>query len=57
MPRGHRARSSLAQNIKEVYGADGCVYTHPANGLPAVLINPGNGRVSNLRKVMERNMG
>jgi len=33
-----------SQNIKEVYGADGCVYTHPANGLPAVLINPGNGR-------------
>lgn len=28
------------QNIKEVYGAEGCVYTHPANGLPAVLINP-----------------
>lgn len=33
-----------SRNIKEVYGADGCVYTHPANGLPAVLINPGNGR-------------
>jgi len=30
------------QNIKEVYGAEGCVYTHPANGLPAVLLNPGN---------------
>jgi iron complex transport system ATP-binding protein len=28
------------QNIKEVYGAEGCVYTHPANGLPAVLLNP-----------------
>jgi len=42
------------RNIKEVYGADGCVYTHPANGLPAVLVNPGNGRASNLRKVMER---
>ncbi len=44
------------RNIKEVYGAEGCVYTHPANGLPAVLINPSNGRVSNWRKVMERNM-
>jgi len=42
------------QNIKEVYGADGCVYTHPVNGLPSVLVNPGNGRVSNLRKIMER---
>jgi len=38
-----------AQNIKEVYGAEGCVYTHPANGLPAVLINPGNGRTPNLK--------
>jgi iron complex transport system ATP-binding protein len=28
------------RNIKEVYGADGCVYTHPINGLPVVLINP-----------------
>ncbi len=43
-----------ARNIKEVYGAESCVYTHPANGLPAVLVNPGNGRASNLRKVMER---
>lgn len=42
------------QNIKEVYGAEGCVYTHPANGLPAVLINPGNGQVSNVRKLMGR---
>jgi iron complex transport system ATP-binding protein len=43
------------RNIKEVYGAEACVYRHPANGLPAVLVNPGNGWVSNLRKVMERN--
>lgn len=34
-----------AENIKEVYGAEGCVYTHPANGLPAVLINPDNIRL------------
>ncbi|MFH0768989.1 MAG: ABC transporter ATP-binding protein [Chloroflexota bacterium] len=38
-----------SQNIKEVYGADGCVYTHPANGLPAVLINPGNGKLSGMQ--------
>ena len=44
-----------ARNIKEVYGAESCVYTHPANGLPAVLVDPGNGRASNLRKVMESN--
>jgi iron complex transport system ATP-binding protein len=43
-----------ARNIKEVYGTDGCVYTHPANRLPAVLVNPDGGRASNLRKAKER---
>lgn len=43
-------------NIKEVYGAEGCVYRHPANELPAVLVNPGDGRVSNPRKMMKRNV-
>ena len=33
-----------AQNIREVYGAEGCVYTHPLNGLPAVLLNAGNNK-------------
>ena len=33
-----------ARNIKEVYGAEGCVYTHPLNNLPAVLLNPGNNK-------------
>jgi iron complex transport system ATP-binding protein len=33
-----------AANIKEVYGAEECVYTHPANGRPTVLINPDNRR-------------
>jgi len=28
-----------AQNIKEVYGAEDCVYTHPVNGLPVVLLD------------------
>jgi len=27
------------KNIKEVYGAENCVYTHPANGLPTVLLS------------------
>jgi iron complex transport system ATP-binding protein len=44
-------------NIKEVYGAEGCVYRHPDNDLPAVLINPGNGWAPNPRKVMKRNTG
>lgn len=32
------------QNIKEVYGAEVCVYPHPVNGLPATLIVPSNGK-------------
>jgi len=31
-----------APNIEQVYGADQCVYRHPANGLPVVLINGKN---------------
>ena len=27
------------RNIKEVYGAENCVYTHPINGLPTVLLS------------------
>ncbi|MFC1921546.1 heme ABC transporter ATP-binding protein [Chloroflexota bacterium] len=34
------------KNIKEVYGADNCVYTHPANGLPTVLLEAGTGQNS-----------
>ncbi len=30
-----------SRNIKEVYGVEGCVYTHPVNGLPTVLLNSG----------------
>ena len=32
------------KNIKEVYGAEGCVYTHPVNGLPTVLLKAGTSR-------------
>ena len=34
------------RNIKEVYGAKSCVYTHPINGLPVVLLNAGNGKLA-----------
>ncbi len=33
-----------SRNIEEVYGAGSCVYAHPGNGLPVVLLNTGNGR-------------
>ncbi len=32
-----------SENIAEVYGADHCVYSHPVNGLPVVLVD-GAGR-------------
>lgn len=35
-----------AQNIADVYGAESCVYTHPVNGLPCVLLNAGNGKIA-----------
>ena len=40
-----------SRNIKEVYGADGCVYTHPVNGLPAVLLKAGNSQHAKPRDV------
>jgi len=33
-----------SRNIKEVYGAEGCVYAHPVNGLPAVLLKSGSNK-------------
>jgi iron complex transport system ATP-binding protein len=45
---GKPAEVITDKNIKEVYGAENCVYTHPANGLPAVLLgahrNPTRGK-------------
>ncbi len=35
-----------SKNIKEVYGAENCVYTHPVNGLPTVLLEAGTGQKS-----------
>ncbi len=43
------------KNIKEVYATDGCVYSHPGNRLPAVLIVPGDGQgIPKHRNVTER---
>lgn len=33
------------QNIEEVYGAESCVYAHPANGLPVVLLDAGYSKL------------
>ena len=50
--QGKPAEVITDANIKQVYGADNCVYPHPVNGLPAVLLSAhrnksaGNGTVS-----------
>jgi len=31
-------------NIKQVYGAENCVFTHPVNGLPTVLLSAGKSK-------------
>ena len=41
-------------NIKEVYGAEDCVYIHPVNGLPTVLLNAGNGTANTKSGVIKR---
>ena len=41
---GTPAEVITTENIGEVYGAKDCVYTHPVNGLPVVLLNAGNNR-------------
>ena len=43
-----------SRNIKEVYGAEGCVYAHPVNGLPTVLLKAGsNKRASPIDNIKE----
>lgn len=50
--QGKPAEVITDANIKQVYGAENCVYTHPVNGLPTVLLSAhrnkatDNGRVS-----------
>lgn len=43
-----------ARNIGDVYGAESCVYTHPVNGLPCVLLNAGDGRITRTGDVVKR---
>jgi iron complex transport system ATP-binding protein len=32
-------------NMKQIYGAENCVFTHPVNGLPTVLLSAGNNKL------------
>ncbi len=44
------------QNIEEVYGARSCVYAHPANGLPVVLLNADKSKPARPRDAIEGNV-
>ena len=46
-----------AENISTVYGAESCVYEHPFNGLPCVLLSAGNGRASGARDEIRKDAG
>ncbi len=37
-------------NIRDVYGAGSCVYVHPVNGLPTVLISAGDRNLNKTRR-------
>jgi len=43
-----------AKNIAEVYGAENCVYSHPVNGLPCVLLKADNARLPGLSDTHEK---
>lgn len=45
------------RNIEDVYGVEDCVYTHPVNGLPIVLLNAGNGRLAKPRGAIGGSVG
>ncbi|MFC2002460.1 ABC transporter ATP-binding protein [Chloroflexota bacterium] len=43
---GTPAEVITERNIKEVYGAENCVYTHPINGLPTVLLSASQNKTN-----------
>ncbi len=46
-----------SKNIKEVYGAENCVYTHPVNGLPTVLLEARTGQNAGSNRKTNGNHG
>jgi cobalamin transport system ATP-binding protein len=42
--QGKPAEVITETNIKQVYGAENCVFTHPVNGLPTVLLSAMNNK-------------
>ncbi|OGN97414.1 MAG: iron ABC transporter, partial [Chloroflexi bacterium RBG_13_51_18] len=45
--QGRPAEVITDANIKDVYGAANCVYTHPINGLPTVLLSAHGNKTNN----------
>ena len=45
-----------SRNIKEVYGAERCVYAHPANSLPIVLLEAGNSKNAGIKNEVGENI-
>lgn len=43
---GAPAEVITERNIKDVYGAENCVYTHPINGLPTVLLSASQNKAT-----------
>jgi len=43
-----------AHNIKDVYGAEHCVYPHPLNKLPSILLRAGNGKPAASNQTIEK---
>jgi iron complex transport system ATP-binding protein len=39
-----------SRNIKDVYGADNCIYTHPLNDLPTVLLSADHNKPGNKKR-------
>jgi len=54
---GTPAEVITVENIATVYGAESCVYEHPFNGLPCVLLSAGNGRASGARDEIRKDAG
>lgn len=51
---GTPAEVITSKNIEDVYGAGSCVFTHPVNGLPTVLLNAGNNKPARPRDNIKR---
>jgi len=44
----------IERHIKDVYGAESCVYVHPVNGLPTVLLCAGNGNPAKVKGISRK---